>query len=380
MATRKKRSKASTEVSNDSTPGDELQIANEVIIKTLDPHLQEVLLTQRANQKQNKALVSEADNGEIVVDVIAKLRDPSQEVPGFNVGRKIGDILTGSVAITDIEAVRSHPNVMSLKRATELHQDLNFSVPEIGADQTSLRQVIGSAHAINGKSVIVGVVDYDLDFQHRNFCNSDGNTRVLFLWDQRAPSNSMSPTGFGYGREFTQASIDAALGSPNPYATLGYQPGREAHGTHVTDIAAGNGRATGNPGVAPEADIIFVQLHGGDVTEDQSFGNSKTLLEAVDYIFSKARELGRPCVINLSLGTHGGPHDGSTLAEQGFDQLLSGTGRAIVISAGNSFLRSSHASGTLAPGQTRKLKWQIRPGDQTDNELEVWYPGDRTLA
>jgi len=51
---------------------------------------------------------------------------------------------------------------------------------------------------------------------------------------------------------------------------------------------------------------------------ERSPGNSRTLLEAVDYIFTKAAELGKSAVVNLSLGTHG-PHDGSTLAEQGFD-------------------------------------------------------------
>jgi subtilisin family serine protease len=203
---------------------------------------------------------------------------------------------------------------------------------------------------------------------------------VLFLWDQQAPANSMSPAGFGYGREFTQAAINSALNQANPYAALGYQPDAEAHGTHVTDIAAGNGRATGAPGVAPEADIIFVQLHGGDFADDESFGNSKTLLEAVDYIFEKAQQLGRPCVVNLSLGTHGGPHDGSTLAEQGFDVLLDESGRALVIAAGNSSQRGSHAAGTLNPGQSRQLSWQIRNGDATDNELEVWYAGDRALS
>lgn len=102
--------------------------------------------------------------------------------------------------------------------------------------------------------------------------------------------------------------------------------------------------------------------------------------------FNKAAQLQRSCVVNLSLGTHGGPHDGSTLVEQDFDQLLSAPGRAIVISAGNSWERRSHASGRIPPGTPRTLTWEIgirneqgQVVDRTGNEVEVWYPGASTL-
>ena len=85
------------------------------------------------------------------------------------------------------------------------------------------------------------------------------------------------------------------------------------------DIAAGNGRGSGFPGVAPGADLIFVELSSRiDDPATESFGNSKRLLEAVDYIFRKATALGRPAVVNLSLGTFGGPHDGTTPVEEFF--------------------------------------------------------------
>jgi subtilisin family serine protease len=373
MATNKPR--------NPSETNDEFSLQPENIQTEMDPHLQEVVLTQRARQDHNRAVVSENAEGQTMVDVIAKVKDPARDVPGLNVVRKIGRIVTGTVEVSAIEDVRKDPNVVSVKRATEVTPELQFSVPEIGADRGTLDTLTGpNGPRLTGTNVIVGVVDFGLDFRHRNLRRADGTSRVLFLWDQRGPQNAMSPAGFGFGREFTQARINQALNSSNPYQALGYSPGFEAHGTHVIDIAAGNGLATGNPGVAPEADLIFVHLHGGDFDEDESFGNSKTLLEAVDYIFGKAAQLGRPCVVNLSLGTHGGPHDGSTLAEQGFDELLTADGRAIVISAGNAFLRRSHASGVLNSAQARQVTWEISSADFTDNELEVWYAGDANFS
>jgi len=74
----------------------------------------------------------------MLVDVIAKLQNPQQKVPGLNVVRTIGQIVTGTVPVTDIESVRVHDNVISLKRATELHSNLQFSVKEIRAIQSQL--------------------------------------------------------------------------------------------------------------------------------------------------------------------------------------------------------------------------------------------------
>jgi subtilisin family serine protease len=103
------------------------------------------------------------------------------------------------------------------------------------------------------------------------------------------------------------------------------------------------------------------------------------LLEALVYIFRDAGTA--PCVINVSLGTNGGPHDGTTLVEQGIDRLLTqAPDRAVCIAASNSFEDGIHAAGTVLANGSHDLAWVIAPGDQTENELELWYPGDRRLT
>lgn len=128
------------------------------------------------------------------------------------------------------------------------------------------------------------------------------------------------------------------------------------------DIAAGNGQGTGVPGVAPEADIIFVDLDGSDIPwEGQdvvgtNFGDSVQLLEAMNFIFQGAGN--KPCVINASLGTNGGPHDGSSLVEQGIDRLVKQKpNRAVVIAASNSYADNIHAAGSIAAAATYDLSW-----------------------
>jgi subtilisin family serine protease len=372
-------------MSNKKTPAGEMNEYSlerqDDVATNLDPQLQKVILKTRAGQPLDSAGGRESVGGDALIDVIAKLRDPEREVPGLKVVRVMGDVVTGEVAVGDIEAVRGDPNVISLKGARRLERNLKFSVPEVHASQQQLRDALpAGAPAINGSGVVVGIVDYGCDFVHNNLRNADGTTRILYLWDQGAGTpTAISPVGFGYGREWGAKELNAALKSADPYQALSYDPGSGAHGTHVMDIAAGNGRATGSAGMAPLADIIFVQVASNDFSDEESFGNSRHLLEAVDYVFTKAAALSRSAVVNLSLGTNGGPHDGSTPVEEGLDNLLGSPGRAVVIAASNSWGDRIHAAGKIGPGQKRTLKWDILANDPTTNELEIWYAGQGKL-
>jgi subtilisin family serine protease len=228
--------------------------------------------------------------------------------------------------------------------------------------------------------VVVAIIDAGCDFAHPNFRNEDGSTRLLALWHQDGKTRRGDEVL--YGRCYTRAQIDRALRSRNPYRSLGYRPheepnGKGAHGTHVMDIAAGNGRGTRQPGVAPEADLIFVDISMADAAREGKLafgyfmGDSVLMLEALDYIFWRAGP--RPCVVNLSLGTNGGPHDGSSLVEQGIDALLRDQpDRAVVIAAGNSQVDRVHAQGKIAARAGKSLTWDVT---QAGGELECWYRG-----
>ena len=361
-------------------------LKSQKILTDLDPKLQQAVLEVKEGVLGDPAVTSTNESGEIEVDIIAKLRDPDIAVDGLTIVKRIGQIVTGSIRVHDVEAIRQHDNVISLKRATRVVPEKAFSVSEINGSQSALK---GSFPAMNpgidGTGVIVGVVDYGCDIAHMNFRKNDtvGSTRILNLWDQNSSANSSSPAPYNYGREFSSTEINEALLDPRgPYQALAYDPGIGSHGTHVMDIAGGNGLSTSHPGVAPASDLIFVQIGGLDFDDTESFGSSRRLLEAVSYIFDKADALGRPCVVNISLGTHGGPHDGSTLVEQAFDQLLGEkNGRAIVVAAGNSYGARSHTFQNLNPGETTTRTWQIPEDDfRFPNEVEFWFNGDAEIV
>jgi subtilisin family serine protease len=375
--------------------GSGYSLIREDIPTNLDPELQNIILTGSSDWP---AAPSAGTDAIARVDVLARLSDASGDLPEqLQVMQQMGDVVTGSVDVKDIVRVREHQNIRSLKGARRVHESLDDSVPEIGATQQQLR-VAFKDRSIDGAGVIVGVVDRGCDFAHPNFRNEYG-TRLLYLWDQRSKSaHHPPPEGFPDGREFNAPDINEALQLPQPecYKFLDYDIANRRHGTRVLDIAAGSGSETNPPGVAPGADIIFVDLAGDDLRPEEPFGNSRHLLDAVKYIFEKADQLGeqegspRSVVVNVSLGSDSGPHDGSSPFERGLDHLLQKPGRAVILAAGNSVGRSAdnfgvlslgrHAARLIQPQQPVSLTWQIREGDTTDNKADFWYDGEQELV
>jgi subtilisin family serine protease len=353
------------------------------IFTDIDPRIQ-LYLDRRARGLLPSASVSTAE-GEIAV--IAKVTDltswlnRSEVFPGATLGSTPdgAHIVTARVPLNRIEILRQLAYVQSLKASQILKPALKATIEEIKARADLLPPL---TQGQQGKGVIVGIIDYGCDFVHQNFRKPDGSTRILALWDQTVSPGASSH--LGYGRVYTQTEINAALRTIDSYTSLGHDPGRASHGTHVMDIACGNGGGSSVPGVAPQADIIFVQISASDIPWQGSdvvgsnFGGSVQLLEAIQFIFDQAGT--RPCSINISLGTNGGPHDGTSLVEQGIDAVVTAQpNRAVVIAASNSYEDGIHASGKVAKGNFTDLIWQIGSSDFTHNELEIWYGKDDQL-
>ena len=257
---------------------------------------------------------------------------------------------------------------------------------------------------LKGHGVIVGIIDDGCAFAHRHFLSDAGGggwgTRILSLWDQ-SQTPTPADTGKGwtipadlkYGRELRKAAIDpvinanvsatGAIAEDAVYEYFRYAPGApddlSTHGTHVMDIAAGNGNSLmGWEGVAPEADIVFVQLPPVDILNPGP-ALSKAIADGMAYIFNEAKSSNRPAVVNLSMGGNHGPHDESWHWAKLIDVMLRDPSRAVVVAAGNGFEQDTHAGGILFPGQKARLPWIVKPEDPTSNDVEVWYNRDAAL-
>ena len=327
------------------------------IFADIDPRLQRLM--QRRRRGLSTPPTASTEVGEVAV--IAKVNDVEAwySMTEVREGAEVGTtadgniIVTARVPVSRLQSVRSSPCVISLQASQSLQLTTEDLTPQplslIGnRDNLNFEKSLSEtqeASAIEqlGNNVVVGIIDEGCDFALQKFRHPDGSTRILALWDQDGSSEPDSP--FGYGKVYRSAEINQALQAENPYKALGYYPGKTAHGTHVMDIATGNGNGTGNPGIAPSADIVFVHFSNGAVEAvladggnavDKSLGDTTELVEAVDFIFEIAEHC--PCAINISLALHGGPHDGTALVEQSIDALVSNKpNRAVVIAAGNSY-------------------------------------------
>jgi hypothetical protein len=216
------------------------------------------------------------------------------------------------------------------------------------------------------------LVDTGIDWTHPDFrTDRDGDgfeesSRILWLWDQTETGAFGSPRKVPFGTEYTREEIEAALRSG---VNIVNERDESGHGTHVTGIAVGDGSASGGTfvGMAPNAEMILVKT---------SYF-STDIVEGVRYVFEKASWLGKPAVVNLSLGGHFGPHDGTSLFEQGLEAFLGQPGRAIVASAGNDGDQNIHLGGQLRPREA--FTFTFVPNEETAY-VNIWYSGSANFT
>jgi len=195
--------------------------------------------------------------------------------------------------------------------------------------------------AYDGTDVVVGIIDIGFEYGHPNFYDSTGTTlRLKRVWSQIDTSGTYpTPVGFSYGAELT---------TPEQMLAERYSSNDHSHGSHVAGMAAGSGGGTTTgaqyKGMAPNADLVFVASNQDDAG----------IVDGINYIATYARSVGKPCVINMSLGSHLGPHDGTS----SFDRMtLSYTnehphGLLLVGACGNEGSDKLHFSHTFSEQDT----------------------------
>ena len=243
------------------------------------------------------------------------------------------NIATAAVPVDMIEALAADSRVKMVEAGVPLRKHLDNARPASHATEV-LDGVAPLTKSYLGRGVVVGVVDNDFQYDHPAFWNSDHNRfRVKRAWIQNNVTGT-PPSQFSYGTELA----DSASILNKQYDTKQMESG---HGTHVSGIATGADHSLGYYGIAQEADIVMVTADSyGTVT-------STSIPDGVKYCLDYASSIGKPCVVNVSMGSAVGPRDGSSTESVIINGLV-GRGRIVCGSAGNSGSSDIHAGKTLS--------------------------------
>ncbi len=252
-----------------------------------------------------------------------------------------GEYYSGQLSVSTLQQLADNPNVERIETKKTYTPNLERASTDIGI------VTMGGSRPISetGKDVFIGIVDSGFDLSHPMFRDSSGNLRVVALLDQTLGNTEYDTTTL-----------------QTQWRAGGSKPGRDSngHGTHVATIAGGSKFAQ-YEGIAPEAKFLLVK------TDFRNVDN------AVSWIY---RQAGRnPCVANLSLGGHFGSHDGTSNAERLYDALV-GSGKILVVSAGNERNDSLHLNGLFVPNQIEEVTFDIFPQNSPDTPFAAttfWY-------
>ncbi|MDD7794197.1 S8 family serine peptidase [Clostridium sp. 'White wine YQ'] len=227
-----------------------------------------------------------------------------------------------------------------IRRVSELQGAQYIELPKVlftsdfNSNKASCVIDAWNQYGLSGQGVLVGFIDTGIDYTHPAFNDEAGNTRIEFIYD------------LGEDRKvYTKAQIDEALKASDPLSIVNVTDPLE-HGTHVAGIACAGGKLPRqNWGVAYKSSIAMVKTtRGGNL----NYALSTQIMRGIKFLIDKSNELNRPLVINISLSSNDGAHNGTSLLEQYIETICRLERVAMVIAAGNEGDAAHHVGGELS--------------------------------
>lgn len=322
-------------------------------------------------------------DGTPLLKVLVKGEVTNAVVPGALA--RAGNITLFEGSPDQIRALAANASVQAVELVRPISAAMDQARQEIGAP--ALEEGRGAASEA-GKGVIIGLVDFGIDFHHSDLRNEDGSTRLLGLYD------------LATDQKWGQETINRELQAKVPYSVVSHRwdlqgrlekpdlenPGGDLwmrHGTHMAAVAAGNGRSGVSPaGLAPGAELLFVSLDPGlpmaGVQDAWGQAGFDQVILGIQWILDQAEAQGKPVVINLSLADYTGPHDGTSLHQAFLEGLQDSPGRVVVVASGNANELGGHIQRPLHKALTFGL--QVDDAAIADDAIELWIDGTSPVA
>lgn len=301
------------------------------------------------------------DEQEETWEVIVKYHGSLQKLTEWNI--RVEEMIAGYAILTVPESEMNRLAQVDEIEYVEKPKRLFFSDM---AGNTASCYAPGSqiSRELTGRGVLVAVIDSGISYYNRDFCNADGTTRILYLWDQVLDM------------EFNAEQINEALGTGSRTLAMQLVPSIDTtgHGTAVAGIAAGNGgdRGEAYAGMARESGLLIVRL---GTPRENEFPRTTELMRALTYVVKKAVDLRMPVAINLSFGNTYGAHNGTSLLERFIDNV-SEIGRTVIcVGSGNEGASGGHVGGSARLERSGNYKLtnmvNVNGTSVTDGDIRV---------
>lgn len=331
----------------------------------LSPAARQLLMKKgnvRMTEKSTRAL--SADSTQASVNAYIRVSKDTDRhalrALGLHINVDLGHTLTAQVPLAALPLLEEMEGVEYVQAAYAARPMMDKARAASDADRLTTGE--GLPAAFKGEGVVVGVIDLGFDYTHPNFYNHEsGELRIKRVWEQSYDKGT-PPQGFSYGSELTTAEAIIAAGGDVKV---------NSHGTHVCGIAAGSFQSAEVPwhGIAGDAEIVLVSM-------GESTANNVNISDAIAYIYGYADSVGKPCVINMSLGQQMGPHDGSSIFDQIADELQ-GKGRLLIGSVGNFGASPIHISRSMSSTTDQDLRTLVAfkktpSASNCGGQIDIW--------
>lgn len=258
-----------------------------------------------------------------------------------------GDIITDTLAVISVsedklDRLRKDVPAIIFIEARSIYtlQDISPS------DVDNIYQIKSNPYlGLNGKNVLVGIVDTGVNYLNREFMREDDTSRIISLWDQSIEPEEESELYIGrtYSNEEINNAIKAQKNGQDPYEIV---PSKDevGHGTKMAGIIGARGYNGKMVGVANNCDFLVVKLfespnykmilRKNNIPIVPVYNNSE-VVSAIVYLVKEAQELGRPIVIYLGVGSTQGSHDGYNITARFITSISNRSGVIFVAGTGN---------------------------------------------
>ncbi|MCI6275234.1 MAG: S8 family peptidase [Clostridium sp.] len=231
---------------------------------------------------------------------------------------------------------------------------------------------------LRGDGVTVAIIDTGIDYLNEEFCNSQGKTRIKYIWDQTLKPVKGENVSFGgvYNSDEINRAIEAKKNNLNPYDIVP-SVDKIGHGTNMAGIVGARGVNPELKGMAPQCDFLIIKLalatsYNNFFSNDVAKYNLAFIISALEYVKEYALKENKPVVILLPIGTNSGNHKGKHILDSFIRDVSRNVGLVVVSGAGNEGIQDAHASGMLKDvGDSDSIELIVAP-EQKNMLIEIW--------